>query len=81
MSEKGEPMATREKQIAGPAIPSELWMLLDAGNGPRNWVKATDGLGGLAESYLVAFTEAEAQAAAEHQNEMYYMDCRPVRVK
>jgi len=60
-----------------PAIPDELWMLaLDDGS----WAVPVDDLPG-GENYLVCLSEADAIAAAQHQEAVYDIICRPVRVK
>jgi len=61
------------------AIPGELWMLQHESG---RWCLAADNadhLGG--QTYLVAFSEAEAVAAAKHQDEFNDYPCLPVRVK
>lgn len=59
-----------------PDIPAELWMLWNG----RGWVCSIDDAREGA-TYLVAFSEGEARNAAKHQEENYYIECVPVRVK
>lgn len=59
-------------------IPDELWMLWEVNSGC--WVVTVDDAPN-GETYLVAFSESEAQAAARHQDETYQLDCVPVQVK
>jgi hypothetical protein len=63
-----------------PPPPAELWMLWAEGEGENRWVIAMDDPA-KGENYLVCFSEADAQAAADHQNAMYSLNCFPVRVK
>lgn len=62
--------------LSMPTIPAELWMLW-SGSG---WVLSIDDAPG-GETHLVAFSEQEAIAAAEHQKALYVDDCIAVRVK
>ena len=59
-----------------PEIPAELWMLWE-GSG---WVVSVDEAPG-GPTYLVAFSEADADSAAAHQEETFGVECVPVRVK
>lgn len=59
-----------------PKPPPEVWLLWTG----REWVESIDeALGG--PTYLAAFDELEALAAAAHQNRLYGIECTPVRVK
>jgi hypothetical protein len=74
-----------EATITAPPIPDELWLLWNPDDDtsdphPPCWVVSVDDAPG-GRTYLTAFTEAEAVAAAGHQAELYCVNCVPVRVK
>jgi hypothetical protein len=78
-------MSTQTEQAAtkAPEIPGELWMLMnrnDSCEPEGGWVRSFDDAPS-GETFLVAFSEKEALAAAAHQNELYFLNCVPVRVK
>lgn len=78
-------MFSTPKTLPAPPIPAELWMLwvlpdAEDGTGGNCWCRATDDPRG-GENYLVSTSKADAEAAAAHQGEMYFLDCLPVRVK
>jgi hypothetical protein len=64
-------------------IPAELWMLRNTdgeGHDGGSWVLSIDAARE-GDTYLTCFSEAEAVAAAAHQNDNYDLDCVPVRIK
>lgn len=65
-----------------PEIPNELWMFWVGSDGkrPGHWVVSVDDAPG-GQTYLVAFTEAEAKTAATYQEDTYECPCTPIRVK
>jgi hypothetical protein len=69
---------THQQPPSQPEIPAELWMLWipRLGEWALSLEARKDG-----PTYLVAFSEPQAAAAAKHQNEHYVVTCHPVRVK
>jgi hypothetical protein len=61
-----------------PEPPAELWMLWlpDSDRWVVSFDEARDGT-----TFLVCMTEEEALRAATHQNDLYDLECVPVRVK
>jgi hypothetical protein len=77
MSKVEHDMDNEGTPIEAPAtLPPELWMLWRG----EGWVVSLDDAPG-GETYLVATSEREARIAAEYQNDMYELNCIPVRVK
>jgi hypothetical protein len=62
--------------LSVPTIPAELWGLW----GGKTWVNSVDDAPG-GRTILVAMSEREAVAAAEHQERLYGVTCIPVRLK
>lgn len=71
-------MATTGERATDPAIPAKLWLLWSEGN--ENWVCSVDDAPGGC-TLLVSTSEGEAKRAADYQNDLYDLGCRPVRVK
>lgn len=57
-------------------IPEEVWLLRHRDGG--GFVNAIDDSG---DDLLAYTSENAAKRGAEHQNEMYDLDCGPIRVK
>lgn len=64
--------------IKAPPVPDELWMLwvIDSS---KYLVSIDEARGGT--TYLIAFSKTEAEEAARHQFEQYFVESIPVRVK
>lgn len=71
-----------EGMVSMEATPKELWMLRITGNqvGAGNWLRASDDPPD-GDCMLVCFTEADAIATAEHQLNVYDIECVPKLVK
>lgn len=64
-----------EKMFVAPQRPTELWLLWDGDRWVPSWDEAPGGF-----TALASFSREEALAAAEHQKQVYDVDCIPVRV-
>lgn len=72
-----------ERSYAPFSIPDEIWGLwqeVPGTCGDGYWIVSVDDAPS-GPTYLVSFTEDEAEAAARHQNETYSLSCCPVRIK
>lgn len=71
-------MSTHQQPPPQPEVPAELWMLWNIED--SGWVISLDALHS-GPTFLVAFSEAHAGVAAEHQGREYGITAIPVRVK